>query len=193
MTNRQMITLQHDQKMAMVTSMDQMMKMGDQMGEAMGFSPEAMDMEGEEGDEEDSFSMKSTGQTKTINGFKCELFAGTDSDGDFAHIWVSKEQGSRAKNFIEALSEMEKFDQEESEGTEKENEFFKELNGFPILTKSVSMDQLNINEVLEISDESVPDDIFQIPAGYQQMNMQQMMQQQMKMMQEQYKKQREEN
>ncbi len=171
------ITLIHDQKMVMVTDMDAMEKMGDQMGMAMGSDPEMMvgDMA-----EEDLFSLKPTGETRTVNGFKCELYKGTDSEGDFYHVWIHKGFADVFETLITAFSGLDKSSADE----DKESAFFRKIKGIPVLTKTLSMGDVSINEIKSISREPVASDMFKVPADFKKMDMQQMMMQQMQQMME---------
>ncbi len=175
-------TLMHDQKMAMVTDMNAVEGMGDQMSRMMGEEMMDDEMMGYEMDEEDRFSMKSTGETRTINGFKCELYKGTDSEGDFSHMWIHRGYADVFETLIAAFSKLDASGA--ASEMDKEEQFFKKIRGIPILTKSISMGDLNISEIKEISKQSVPKEMFKVPADYQKMDMQKMMDQQMKQMQQ---------
>ncbi len=180
--SNKMTTLQHDDKMAMVIDMDQMMhqaeEMREQMAQSMGVSPDMME-DGMPG--KDLFSIKPTGETKTINGFKCELYKGTDSDGGFTHMWIHKGYADVFESMATAFSRL---DAPEKSGQDKEEQFFRKVKGVPILTKSLSNGAFSIDEILKISKQSVSDDMLKVPADYKKTSMEEMMQQQMKQMQE---------
>ena len=168
-------TLIHDQKMVMVTDMNAAAEMENQMAAAMGMNPEMM---ADDIGEEDLFSMKPTGETRTINGFQCELYKGTDSDGAFCQMWIHKGFSDVFESLITAFSELDKSDA----GDDKEAAFFKKIKGVPILTKTQSMGEVNINEITAISREPVSSDMFKVPADYKKMDMQEMMKMQMQQM-----------
>ncbi len=176
-----MITLMHEKKMAMATGMGKMMQMGEQMGQSMGMAPGMMgkDKGG------DDFSMEATGKSKTINGFECKLYKGTDSSGDFTHMWIHEGYIDAFQRMLTSFGKMEK---SKKQGMQKEEKFFKKVQGIPILTKSASKEDLNINEILNIAEQSVPADKFEVPDDYQTMDMQNMMQQQMQKMKDMMKK-----
>ncbi|MEZ4568482.1 MAG: hypothetical protein R2860_16495 [Desulfobacterales bacterium] len=50
--------------------------------------------------------------------------------------------------------------------TEARNAFSKKIKGVPILTKTLSMGEVNINEITAISREPVSSDMFKVPADY---------------------------
>jgi len=184
--SNKMTTLQHDEKMAMVIDMDQMMHqseaLSEQMAQSMGVSPGAApDMMDDEMPGKDLFSMKPTGETKTINGFKCELYKGTDSDGGFTHMWIHKGYSDVFESMATAFSRLDATDKSDQD---KEEQFFRKVKGVPILTKRLSNGEFSIEEIVKISKQSVPDDMLKVPADYKKTSMQEMMQQQMKQMQE---------
>jgi hypothetical protein len=172
-------TLIHDQKMAMVTDMTAAAEMEDQMAAAMGMNPEmTQEMMADGMAEEDLFSMKPAGETRTINGFKCELYKGTDSEGDFCHMWIHKGFSDVFETLVTAFSGLDRSDA----GDDKETAFFKKIKGIPILSKTLSMGDVSINEIKSISRESVASDMFTVPADYKKMDMQEMMMMQMQQM-----------
>ncbi len=186
MDNQQVITLQPAQKMAMITSMDEigntMNQMMGQLDEMMGEESSDEEMSGES----DQFSMEAAGQKKTINGFSCELYKGRDDEGNYTHIWLEKGNAdlwNSFKTFVTSMTQMNA----EGEDSDSEEKFFMENKGIPILTQTVTMDELEVHETVSLKEESVPDNYFEIPDGYQKLNMKEMMQQQMQMMQEQMK------
>ncbi len=160
------ITLMHEDKAALVMDMNQMGKMNEQMMEEMDPAPEMME-------EKDLFSMESAGQTRTINGFACELYKGVDSEGDYSHMWIHKGYADVFNTLVTAFS---KLDTQEDARVGKEEQFFRKIKGIPILTKTISMDELIIDEIMEISPQSVPEKMFTVPRDYKKMDMQEMMQ-----------------
>ncbi len=181
MTTHKMTTLQWDSKTAMVTNVDEI---NENVGNMMKQMPQTTEGEKKESD----FSMKATGKTKTINGRKCALFEGTDSDGHFSHIWLDTGDEALFNSFIPIFTAMQDMGGENKDN-EKEEQFYRQEKGFPILTKTVNGDEVDIQETVEITKQSVSDDQFTIPAGFKEMNMQQMIQEQMKKYQDQFNKQ----
>ncbi len=182
----QIINLDWKSRQALITSTKQL---GQTMKQIKGHLPEGMrEMQMAE-QEDDLFSVKPTGKTKTINGFRCELFEGTDSDGNYTHIWLSRDRKDLFQKFMKVFSVME-----DVSGGEKikknEEKFYEEQQGLDVLTRTVSGDAISIMEVREIKEQSVPDDLFQVPAGFQQVNMMDMMKKHMHMMQELMQKQK---
>jgi len=182
----QIINLDWNSKQALITSTKQV---GQTMEQIMGHLPEGMrEMQMKE-QEEDRFSMKPTGKMKTINGFRCELFEGTDSEGDYTHIWLSRDQKDLFQSFMKVFSIME--DVSGSEKVKKnEEKFYEEQKGLDVLTQTISGDAISVMEIQEIKKQPVPADLFQIPAGFQQVNMMDMMKKHMHMMQERMQKQK---
>lgn len=162
-------TLMHEDKTALVMDMNQMGKMNEQMMEEMNPAPEMME-------EKDLFSMEPAGKTRTINGFACELYKGVDSEGDYSRMWIHKGYADVFHTMVTAFS---KLDAGEDAPVDKEEQFFRKIKGIPILTKTISMDELIIDEIREISRQSVPEKMFAVPKEYKKMNMQEMMQQMM--------------
>ncbi|MFZ0391510.1 MAG: DUF4412 domain-containing protein [Calditrichia bacterium] len=182
--NQQVITLQHDQKMAMVTNLNDMKNMAQSFTGQMGGS-EGTDQEDDDAEEESQFSMQKTGDTRTINGYKATLYKGTDDDGDYSYLWITDDDAGLLGVFTGLMQMM---DQEEESAEDKELAFFKGISGFPVLTKSLSESDLNIMELVKVEEKNVSGDLFKVPADYQQMDMQQMMQQQMQKFQQEMKK-----
>lgn len=168
LSNEKMITLQHAQKVAMETSMGEMMGMFDDM------SDDDMDQT-----DRDQFSLQSTGKVKEIHGFQCREYVGTDEDGDYLQEWIHVDDIDWYASLVEAFQQMDMSGEGESEEMGKEEAFYRKVGGLPILSKVVSMGDVNINEILSIKSQSVGDDMFAIPEGYKKVNMQQMMQMQM--------------
>ncbi|MEJ2636598.1 MAG: hypothetical protein P8184_15060 [Calditrichia bacterium] len=174
---KKMTTLQWASKTAMVTDMEQM---GKNMSQMMGQAQKQMgDMDNQGMEEDNQFSMKSAGETKTINNFKCELYEGKDSDGDYTHLWLTKDDKNLFDSFMPIFSELDNLMQTKLEQG-KEEQFYREKQGVPVLTKSISGSGLNIDEITDISSENVPADMFAVPADFKEVNMQQMIQEQMK-------------
>ncbi len=63
-------------------------------------------MMAEEMEGKDLFFMKSAGETKTINGFTCELYKGTNSEGGFTHMWIHKGYADAFESLSAAFSKL---------------------------------------------------------------------------------------
>ena len=175
----QIATLDWKSKRAMITSTRQV---GQKMEQMMGNLPEGM-REMHMGEvEEDRFNMKSTGKIKTINGFRCELFEGTNSDGDFTHLWLNRDQKDLYQSFMKVFSIIENVGGEKVK--KNEEKFYEEQKGLDVLTQTISDDAISVMEIREIKRQPVPDDLFQVPSHFKKVNIMEMMKQHMQMMQE---------
>lgn len=177
--SHKMTTLQWAVKKAMVTSMDEINK---QMKNMMQQAPQAMP--GKKA--EQNFSMNATGKTKMINGYKCELYEGTDSNGNYTHIWLDKGNGALFNSLLPIFTAMQDMSGEEGEG-KKEAAFYQLHKGLPIFTQTVTEHNIQIEETMSIKNQPVSDDLFMIPTGFKEVNIQQMMEEQMQQYQEQMK------
>ena len=184
----EMITLLWGSKTAMVTSVkevsSQMSDMQKKMKEATGQYAEMMEkyqdqMKNAPAEQRDPFNMKPTGKTRMIHDYKCELFKGTDSDGNYTYLWLTRDDAALFNSFIKVFSAMEKIgDKKNAAG--KEEEFYRENKGFQVLSESISRDEVEIDELLEVIRQNVPDSLLVIPPGFQKRNMQEIINQQMK-------------
>jgi len=158
-----------DQKIVMNMDYE---KMKAQMDEAFGEY-------GIENDEvvHNEIHLESTGITKEINGFKCELYKGTNSENNYENVWLSK---AIDDELIKSLSKMsETFAKLNSEvGSDTEFDFYVKNKLFPVLTKNFSSGEvILIEEILNVEKVAIDDSQFELPKGFQEMDMSQMMQQ----------------
>lgn len=193
----EMITLVWSSKTAMVTSVkevnNQMNDMQKKMKEAMGQYAEMMEnyqsqMENAPSQQAAPFNMKPTGKTKIIHDYKCELFKGTNSDGNYTYLWLTRDDAALFNSFIKVFSAMEKIG-DKKKSISKEESFYRENRGFQVLSESISRDEVEIDELLEVTRQNVPNNLLVIPPGFERQNMQEMMNRHMKQL-EQFQKQK---
>jgi hypothetical protein len=167
---RDMAIIQHEEKMVIKMNLD---KMSQSMPDMMKMA-EQMQQEPEK-EKPDQFNLKATGKKKTINSYSCELYSGTGSDGEPMIAWLSKDLADELRStFIKMNEALDKINPEDAGS--KEADFFMKEKGVPIIQKSVQHDELNIIELVKIEKTKVPSGKFEIPAGYQEMDMMKMMQ-----------------
>ncbi len=179
---QKMTTISWKEKKAMVVDVGKMMKsvnsMAEQMGKALGMDANAMKqiMQGKQAEKEnDLFSLKSTGKRKKINGFKCELYVGTDKEGNPLQAWLATPT-STLKQLFDSMEEMTKAIQKINETEDKESRFLKKTNKMPILKKWVENNSdFNFEEFISVKKQSVSPDLFKVPAGFKVVSMQDMM------------------
>jgi hypothetical protein len=119
-------------------------------------------------------NVKKTGETKTILGYTCEKWMISD-DESTSEAWVAH----KFSNFFSIFGELGNSFMGgggDDEGVFKE---FSASNSFPLMAKEVSKDGKVLNEweVIKIEKGKQPPALFQVPAGYQKMDLNQMMQQ----------------
>ncbi len=120
----------------------------------------------------EAITFEKTGAQQVINGFSCEQVIGTEVDGDVTEFWVSKDSVHTDK----FLSSMKVFDQIQGNqrgGSQMDawNQFFKqypELSTFPIRTinKNAAGAVDSVTTVKSISEDKIPANRFEVPAGY---------------------------
>lgn len=161
----EMITLLHNQQVAMVISLAEHLGMGDET-----------DMFSEE-EGEGHFSLAPTGKEMVIHDLRCQEYIGTDSDGDALQAWIHSGKADWYENLWGAMDKFAAVLEGDAgeDGVDKEEAFYRKT-GFPVVSKTISMEDVNINEILSIGTEGVSDDLFTIPAGYQRVTPRQMMQ-----------------
>ncbi|HKI77502.1 MAG TPA: DUF4412 domain-containing protein [Ignavibacteriaceae bacterium] len=112
-------------------------------------------------DNKNNMSFKKTGETKTINGYKCEKWLMTGDEGT-TEAWMTDELG-RFMFFDSPMSGKSKpeWQQELSNG-----------NNFPMLIIHKDSDgNENRLEVTKVEKMDLSDDFFGIPSGYNEMKM----------------------
>ncbi len=183
---QKMTTISFKDKRAMVIDVGKMMKgvhsVAEEMGKTFGLDANAMKkmMQGEnEAEEQDQFSLKPTGKKKKINGFKCELYAGTDEDGNPLQVWLTTPSPD-IKRMFSSLEEMSKAIQKETQVEDKKSEFFEKLNKIPVLTKWVEDNSdFYFNEFVSVKKQSVSSDLFTVPKGFKVVSLSDMFKNQM--------------
>lgn len=188
---QKLTTISWKEKKAMVVDVGKMMKsvnnMAKQMGKTFGMDANSLKqmMQGMQTEEEnDLFSLKPTGKKKKINGFKCELYIGTDKDGNPLQAWLAT-PGSTLKQLFDSMEEMTKAIQKIKETEDKEAKFLKKTNKMPILKKWVENNSdFNFEEFVSLKKQSVSPDLFKVPAGFRVVSMGDMIQNQMMKLQQ---------
>jgi hypothetical protein len=117
--------------------------------------------------------VKKTGETKNILGYTCEKWLITDDESS-SEAWVTH----KFSNFFTIFGELGNsfMSGGDDEGVFKE---FSAKNSFPLMAKELSKDGKVLNEweVIKIEKGKQPTALFQVPEGYQKMDLNQMMQQ----------------
>ncbi len=169
--SKTMKIIRWDEKAVMVSSMNK-------MEDIVQLPPEMQDMETER--EKDLFSMQKANQTKTVAGYKCELYTGTNSDGDYTHLWITDQNQSLVNSF---LNIMKLFQDSfgESELKDAEDKFFIQKKAFDLLRYSGSAFSVDIEQVQEISEEPIDQNMFETPAGFKELSMEELMKEEMEM------------
>jgi hypothetical protein len=107
--------------------------------------------------------VKMTGETKVINGHKCEKIIFTDEDGNSGEVWATKELG----NFFNFFGN----NPAESKNPQWLPKFMRE-GFFPMLgiQRNDSGEEEYRWEVTKIEEQSLSSDLFVPPAGFQKMD-----------------------
>ncbi len=183
---QKLTTISFKDKKAVVIDVGKMMNavnsMAQQMGKTFGLDAKAMKQimqGGNEAEEKSQFSLKPTGKKKKINGFKCELYVGTDDNGNPLQTWLTTPT-SDLKQMFKSLEEMTKAIQKENQPKDTKDEFLEKINKMPILEKWVSNNSvLNFSEFVSVKKQSVSSDLFQVPKGFKVVSMGDMLKNQM--------------
>ena len=183
---QKMTTISWKEKKAMVVDVGKMMKainnMAEQMGKALGMDANAMKqmMQGNQPPaENDLFTLKSTGKKKKINGFNCELYMGTDKEGNPLRVWLATPPAT-LKQAFDSIEEMTKAMEKVKEMQDKESKFYEKTNKMPILKKWVENNtDFNFEEFVSFKKQPVSQDLFKVPSGFKIVSMENMMQNQM--------------
>jgi hypothetical protein len=145
------------------------------MQDMMGQMPEGYEAEDDEGS---APTVRPLGKTRSINGFRCEAYEVRTRD-KLIWAWVTEDHPDAMRAFermAEGVKEMDPMAESENDPEDIYLQY-----GLPILTQEVGMwdgelsDQYDIEEVVSIERESVPDSMFEVPAGFRKMTMQDMM------------------
>jgi len=144
-----MITLMHDQKMAMKIPGSALKALQQQAKEEMGSTETSKPV--------------ATGRTETINGFKCEEYTLTHSGAKMT-VWLTKD-------IPDATAVMKQLDSLSSEANPFQGAF-KGIEGFPVRTSvEIPGSGPMVMTVLGINRDALPDAEFATPSGYREMAM----------------------
>lgn len=108
-------------------------------------------------------------ETRVVNGVRCQGYRIRGPDG-LTIAWVSKEDAA-LHALYEGFSDLVR--RMDPEGTDPDLRLAP--YGFPMLTYTISGDDVTIEETIAIEPGPVPDSEFALPAGYQRMSMLDMM------------------
>ncbi len=183
---QKMTTISFKDKKAVVIDVGKMMNavnsMAEQMGKTFGMDAKAMKQMmqgGNQSEEKTQFSLKPTGKKKKINGFKCELYVGTDEDGNPLQAWLATPP-SDLKEMFKSLKEMSKTLEKKDGAKDEESEFLDKINKMAVLKKWVTDNShLNFEEFVNMKKQSVSSDLFQVPKGFKVVSMGDMLKNQM--------------
>ncbi|NOY77485.1 MAG: DUF4412 domain-containing protein [Calditrichaeota bacterium] len=188
---QKLTTISWKEKKAIVIDVGKMMKamnsVAEQMGKAFGLDASAMKqmMQGNQPEKEnDLFSLKPTGKKKKINGFKCELYEGTDKDGNPLQVWLATPTQT-LRQLYQSMEEMTKALEKSKKMEDNESKFFEKTDKFPVLKKWVENNsEFHFEEFVSMKKQSVSADMFKVPAGFQVISMENMMQNGLKQLQQ---------
>ena len=154
-TDESMLLLMHDNKMYM------------EFPKAMMDMMEAQKQYKAESNENENIKPTKTGNTKEILGYDCEEWEMTDEDNNKVIMWVTDEVG----NFMFMDSPMEQGDKPAWHDEISENGYF------PMHITVIDEDGTKeaVWEVTELEEMELSSDVFSTPEGYEQMDMQKMM------------------
>ena len=182
---QKLTTVNWKEKKAVVIDVGKMMNavnsVAEQMGKTFGLDAKAMKqmMTGNASDEEDQFSLKATGKKKKINGFKCQLYVGTDRNGNPMQAWLATPTSDLSQMY-KSIEEMSKAVQQAKKFKDKESLFYEKINKMPILKKWVTHNSdLHFEEFVSLKRQSVSPDLFKVPKGFKVVSLQDMFQKQM--------------
>jgi hypothetical protein len=103
-----------------------------------------------------------TGEKETITGFACEKYIWTGPEGAKLEIWITKDV-SDARDLLRQLAGLGDHNTASLLAPE-------EIDGFPIRTKVVEGPGTGmVMTVVGLSRDPLPDSLFEIPAGYREM------------------------
>lgn len=154
----------------------------------MGIDPEELAAAAEYEDEEYDEGMDdgvdfpsrvtSLGRTEEVNGFRAEAFAG-EAGQEIGLAWCAEDVTGMRKA-MERLGAQLDMDEEEEydEGPTLEDAFC--ATGLPVRSQIVRLDGTmgglwyNVQEILSLERTSVPDDRFEVPAGYEKVSLEDM-------------------
>ncbi len=178
MKNNILITIKWNEKVAMITSFEDLKETFSPMQSQVQELMEKYKAQMETQIKKPQFSMKPTGEKKKILGIDCELFTGTDSEGKFTHMWITRGESDLFETFLNLSEAMSKMNFAE-ENVDDENEFIRQVKGVDLITKRISPEVIVLEEILEIQREKLSGNLFNIPPGFRKLNMKEMMQKQM--------------
>ncbi len=110
---------------------------------------------------------RATGQTQTINGMTCVAYD-METDEGITRVWVSEDNAQLVKAFAGLMESVDAMDMEE--GGQDEVMLVAKY-GFPVLLQRLGYDMYEIEETLSVEQQSVADDLFTPPAGYEKRTM----------------------
>jgi hypothetical protein len=124
-------------------------------------------------------SVKKTGRTQTINGFRCEEYIVEGKTKQ--QIWVSQKYPELRKSFEAVLTKLPNFDK--SKDNDDKGEIWEKIRtGWPVVIKefefnprSMRRTTFDVQEIVSMEEKSLPPNVFEVPDGYQKTTMQQMM------------------
>jgi hypothetical protein len=124
------------------------------------------------------FSMKTTGKTRTINGYTCELYTGTNQDGDYTNLWLTSGNQDLFEAFKNMMTVMEE-SFAKGKLLDEEDNFFLEKKGVDMLNLTASSFDINIQEMKDITAQTLSADFFEVPQNFQKISPQEMMEKEM--------------
>lgn len=137
-----------------------------------------LELEGEIADEASDARIEPLGESRVINGIRCSGYRSSDESGTVAVAWLTTDLEDLKASFVRLAQLSESMgDEEEDAPVDRMLRY-----GFPVLTIALEGDwepEFSMAELVSIERSPLSDDLFEPPAGFTKISMQEMMRQQM--------------
>lgn len=149
----------------------------EKQGAYMKFPPEMMEMMGSQAEDWDgTVEVRKTSETATIAGYPTSKYQ-LVIDGELEHeIWLAEDLDMSSDMDVEQFLNMSAA--KGGEASYESSQEYQDLmrKGYPLRQVSFQEGGKIIMEATKVEKQDIPDSQFEIPDGFQEMNMQQMMQ-----------------
>jgi len=112
-----------------------------------------------------SYSLKQTGKTMTLAGYRCEEWVADERKGKTARIWATKELGNTYEGVVKWFDEMS------LESATADERWEREIAGkglFPMRIKRFENGVVTESEdVISVERKTVPASMFEVPEGFE--------------------------
>jgi hypothetical protein len=137
-----------------------------------------LELEGEIPDEASEARIEPLGESRVINGIRCSGYRSSDESGTVAVAWLTTDLEDLKASFVRLAQLSESMgDEEEDAPVDRMLRY-----GFPVLTIALEGDwelEFSVAELVSIERSPLSDDLFEPPAGFTKISMQEMMRRQM--------------